>query len=255
MPLRLIAGPQGRLAVDDAPGAGTEPPVVFLHCDAGSHGQWREALAHLRPARRAVAFDFRGSGRSAPAADGDYGHDGRAADIGAVLGALALDQCVLVGHSGGAITALHYAARHADRVRALLLVDPAADGRQFPEAQRRQLLEQLAGPNYRAVLRDYYTSIAGPDAATRARILQDAEATPQATVLGSFRTLSEYDPRPALADYRGRRLSLVTDLGDNPAALHRLDPTLPVRRLHTMGHWPQLDDPAGFHRILDEFLA
>jgi pimeloyl-ACP methyl ester carboxylesterase len=160
-----------------------------------------------------------------------------------------------VGHSGGAVSALHYAARHPDRVEALLLVDPAADGRQFPEAQRRQLLDQLAGPDYRSVLRDYYTSIAGANAATRARILHDADATPQATVLGSFRTLSEYDPRPALAGYRGRRLSLVTDLGDNPAALHRLDPTLPIRRLHTSGHWPHLDDPAGFYRMLDEFLA
>ncbi len=253
MAIRTIDGPQGALAVEDQPGAG--PPVLFVHCDAGNHTQWREALDHLHPRHRAVAFDLRGSGRSAPAANGDYSFAGRAEDVGAVMAALDLADVVLVAHSGGGSTALQYASRHPERVRGLLLVDPAPDGRQFPEDQRRHFLDLLQGPHYRTVLREYYTSIAGPDPAVRDRVVRDAEATPQATVLGTFRALGEYDPVPALAAYRGRRLSLVSAIGDVPIALHRLVPELPHRRLGAEGHWPHLDDPPGFHRMLDEFLT
>lgn len=253
MTIGSIDGPQGRLALNDEPGPG--PAVLFVHGDAGNQTQWREALDHLRTHRRAIAFDLRGSGQSALPADNDYSYAGRSDDIGAVVHALNLGACILVAHSGGGVAALHYAAEHPERVRALLLVDPAGDGRRFPEAQRRHFLELLDGPTWRDTLRDYYTSIAGPNPAVRDRVLRDAAAAPQAAVLGGFRALSQYDPTPALAQFRGRRLSLVTSIGENPAALHHLDTDLPHQPWPIAGHWPHLDDPPAFHRIMDEFIG
>jgi pimeloyl-ACP methyl ester carboxylesterase len=228
--------------------------VLFVHCDCGSQTQWSEALDHLRLRQRAVAFDCRGHGLSAPAANGDYSFAGRAEDVGAVLKALDLGPCILVGHSGGGIVALHYAASQPATIAGLLLVDPATDGRQFPEERRRRLLAQLRGPTFREVLLEYYGAIAGPHQHVRERVLRDAAAVPQPVVIGTFEAVSQYNPRPALAGYNGRRLSLVTPVTDTPAALHHTAPGFPYRRLNTRGHWPQLDDPAEFHRILDEFL-
>jgi pimeloyl-ACP methyl ester carboxylesterase len=250
---RLIAGPRGRLAVEEA-GVG-EPAVVFVHADLGTSAQWARAQAHVAESRRAVALDLRGHGASDPPADGDYSYAGRAADVGAVLDALAVGRAVLVGHSGGATTALHYASTHPERVEALLLVDPPSDGRQFPAEQKEAHLAQLRSPQFREATRAYYGSIAGHDAAVRAQVLGDADRTPQATIVGTMEALGAYDPGPALRGYRGRRLALVTPLGDLPAALYRVDPTLPHRTVAGTGHWIHLDDPEGFERTLDEFIA
>ena len=263
MTVREILGPQGRLTVDDG-GAGDEVPLLFVHCDCGTHEQWRHALDHvraMRPApadarrrlpRRAAAFDLRGHGSSDPAANGDYSFAGRAEDIGAVLDALQLDRAILVGHSGGGITALHFAAQHPDRVVGLFLIDPPGDGRQFPADQRDAMLALLRSPAWSQTMLDYYRSIAGPNEAVRARVLDDAARTPQATVIGTFTALGSYDPMPALRGYRGPRLSLISEMGEQPAALHHLDSTLPHEVIRGTGHWVHLDEP---ERVLDRLEA
>lgn len=240
--------------------------MLFVHCDCGTHEQWHDALDHLRAARgspkaarrvprRAAALDLRGHGASDPPANGDYSFAGRAEDIGAALDALGIDRVALVGHSGGGVTALHFAAHHAERVVALLLVDPAGDGRQFPADQRDAMLAALRSPAWMKATLDYYGSIAGPNEAVRAKVLSDAAHTPQTTVIGTFTTLATYDPMPALRGYRGPRLSLVSEMGDNPVALHRLDSTLPHEMIRGTGHWLHLDEPALFHDRLDAFLG
>ena len=253
MTVREITGPQGRIVVDDGD-ASDEVPVLFVHCDCGTHEQWRDALDHVRLARGAAALDLRGHGASDPPANGDYSFAGRAEDVGAVLDALGFDRVVIVGHSGGGVTALHFAAQHAARVAALLLVDPAGDGRQFPADQRDAMLAALRSPAWQRTTLDYYGSIAGPNDAVRARILHDAAGTPQSTVIGTFTALSTYDSTPALRGYRGPRLSLVSEMGENPAALHRLDSTLPHETIRGTGHWLHLDEPALFRDRLDAFL-
>lgn len=252
MTIRRIAGRQGRLLVDEA-GAPRSAAVVFVHCDCGAHAQWHDTLIHVRATRRGIAFDLRGHGASDPARNGDYSIAGRAEDIGTVLDALDISRVILVGHSGGAICALHYAANHVARVAALLLVDPASDARQLAEERRNALLDALQSPAWSNVLLDYYGSIAGTNAAVREQVLADAAHTPQATVVGVFRALSSYDPMPALRGYTGPRLALVSEMGDNPAALHRLDATLPHEVMAGVGHWLHLDAPVAFRARLDDF--
>jgi pimeloyl-ACP methyl ester carboxylesterase len=254
MTIREIRGAQGQLVVDDGGMMNHKLPVLFVHCDCGTHHQWRDALSHLRTTRRALALDLRGHGASAPAANGDYSFAGRAEDLAAVLDALEIPRVALVGHSGGGITALHHAAQHTVGVGALFLVDPPGDGRQFPEAQKNAMLDALRSPGWAGVTLDYYGSIAGPNEAVRGQVLGDAGRTPQATVIGTFEALASYDPTPALRGYRGPRLSLISAMGENPAALHHIDPTLPHEVVPGTGHWVHLDAPQTFLERLDAFL-
>ena len=78
-----ITGPAGRLYVDDAGSGGL--PVVFVHSFAGSAAHWAEQLDHLRPERRAIAFDLRGHGRSASPEGDHYSIADLADDIAAVV--------------------------------------------------------------------------------------------------------------------------------------------------------------------------
>src|SRR5262245_57894220 len=86
----MLVGPAGALrAVVEGPNPGrgdaaARTPVLFAHSFAGSSVQWGSQLDHVGAARRAVALDFRGHGRSEALPGSLYDVRSFAADIGAV---------------------------------------------------------------------------------------------------------------------------------------------------------------------------
>lgn len=249
-----VAGPQGALAVSEL-GAGGGLPLVFLHADSGRASQWSGVVRALANDRRKIALDFRGSGESAPARDGDYSYLGRADDVAAVADALGLRRFVIVAHSGGAAVALEYAARHATRVAGLLLVDPPTDPRALPQDVREQMVRDLAGPQSLKAQQDFYRTIVGDNPATRERVLADCEAVEHAARAGIGAALANWNPQPALEAWRGPTLVLSTPPSDNEHALYRLRPDLPHRVIGGAGHWIQLDQPALVAREIVAFVA
>ena len=248
---RVIPGPAGRIAVD---GGGAGAPVVFVHSLAGTGGHWSAQLEHLRRSRRAVAFDLRGHGRSEAPRNGDYAINSVAGDIDAVAGALGLERFALVGHSMGGGVALAYAGAHPERVDRLLLLDPIGDGTQIPAPAMQPLLDGLESAAYQETIEAYWDTIAGPNVAVRERLLADLRATPRETVVQGFKAVLGSDPNPHIARFRGPALAVVTPSNDYPFSLHRLKGGPPHRVVEGTGHWIQLDQPAEFNRILDQFL-
>jgi pimeloyl-ACP methyl ester carboxylesterase len=246
-----VSGPAGALALDDGGSGGL--PVVFVHSLAGNSTHWSKQLEHLRRARRAVALDLRGHGRSEPPKNGDYTIAAMAGDVAAVADTLGLDRFVLVGHSIGGGVALAYAGAHPDRVAGLVLVDPIGDGKQIPPAEAKAYLAGFE-TNYDSTSREYWTTVAGPDSVIRKRLLADLKATPGEAVVQGLRDIMQFDPHPALARYSGPKLSVVTPHNDMPSSLHRLGKGFPHRLVEGTGHWIQLDKPEEFNRLLDEFL-
>jgi pimeloyl-ACP methyl ester carboxylesterase len=246
-----VAGPAGTLALDDAGKDG--PAVVLVHSLAGTTQQWSEQLRHLRQTRRAVAFDFRGHGRSDAPKNGDYTLAGMAADIAAIVDSLGLDRFVLIGHSMGGGAALVYAGIHPERVRGLVLIDPIGDGKQIPAAEADGFLAGIES-DYHNASQTYWSSIAGPDAVIRERLLSDLKSTPKETVIRVLREVMKFDPDPALARYTGPKLSIVTPHNDMAFSLHRLGQGFPHQVVEGTGHWVQLDKPEDVNHFLDEFL-
>jgi pimeloyl-ACP methyl ester carboxylesterase len=252
MTLTRIAGPAGTLAVDD--GGRGSPPVVFLHSLAGTGGQWRAQLEHLRPTRRAVALDFRGHGGSAAPADGDYALASLAGDVAAAVDGLGLERFALVGHSLGGGVALVFAAARPERVERLMLLDPIGDGTRIPREEVDPFLAALDSPAYAATIEGYWGSIAGRDPALAARLLADLRATPREAVVTGLRAVSSFDPGPALAGLRVPALAVVTPDNDAPFSLHRVG-GFPHQVIAGTGHWIQLERPEEVNRILDRFLG
>lgn len=75
--------------------------------------------------------------------------------------------------------------------------------------------------------------------------MADLSATPKETVVGSFRTHSEYDPLPALRRYGGPTLAVVTPVNDAKFDLHNLGVDLPHNAFGTIGHWLRTDKNRG----------
>ena len=126
-------------------------PLVCLHGIGSGSASWLEAALIVSQRNRFIAWDAPGYGDSTPLpVDVPRGAD-YAQCLHALLDALGIQRCVLVGHSLGALMAVP-AVRDADRrVAALALISPArgygsavrvADGERV-RAQRLQTLAEL----------------------------------------------------------------------------------------------------------------
>lgn len=248
--LRIADGPAGVIWIDDVPGEGV--PVVFAHAFAGSSGHWSHQLAHLRPDRRAIAFDFRGHGHSSKPTDNDYSVQNLAADISAVADELNLQRMVLVGHSMGASAAIAYAGAEPERVAGLVLV--GAPGRTPPE-QAGKIVASIEA-NYDAVMQGYWDKLlAGARPEVRSRISAEIGSVPKDASLSIIKSLFAFDPLPALDRYHGPTLLVTTPHADGPDALDHVASYLPVKTFTGTSHWAHMDKPAEFNAMLDEFLA
>jgi lipase len=119
---RVLSG-RVMLNVYDFPG--DDPPVLFLH------GFTANGIAALRIGnflayrRRVIAPDLRGRGNS-DTPFSDYGMNTHITDVLACMDRLGVQKFVAAGHSFGAAIAVHLAAKHPDRVSALMLFDGGA---------------------------------------------------------------------------------------------------------------------------------
>jgi len=109
--------------------AGQGPDVVLLHAVTSNMAVWLfigivEALADEF---RVTAYDLRGHGQTDVTPTG-YTSADMAGDLKKLHAALGLGPAYLVGHSFGAVTALHAAVLYADLVRGLILSDPFFPG-------------------------------------------------------------------------------------------------------------------------------
>ena len=114
---------------------GSGPAIVLLHGIGSGAASWMHCALKLGREARVVAWNAPGYGRSAPLAEPAPGAPGYAARLDAFLAALGMEDCLLVGHSLGALMGAAYAARDSGRARRLLLLSPAQG---YGCASRRQ---------------------------------------------------------------------------------------------------------------------
>lgn len=98
-------------------------PVLMLHGIRGYAQTFAGLAAALQPGCRVIAFDQRGRGETDWDPSHDYYTDTYVADIEALVARLGLQRFDLLGHSMGGINAIVYAARHAGKVRRLVIED------------------------------------------------------------------------------------------------------------------------------------
>jgi len=105
--------------------SGAGPDVVLIHGLTGDLSIWFlcQAMGTFGQSFRVTAYDLRGHGYSDMAQSGFTSAD-LARDTFAIMDALEIERATLVGHSFGAVIALHAAVLEPDRVEAAVLSDP-----------------------------------------------------------------------------------------------------------------------------------
>ena len=117
-----VAGRSARVLRAD--GAGDDPQLL-VHGLGGSAPTWIEVVAPLVGRGPVVAVDLPGFGRTPAIAGDQLTIRGYRDFVLRTADALGWDRFTLHGNSMGGLIATHLAARHPDRVSALVLVSPA----------------------------------------------------------------------------------------------------------------------------------
>jgi 3-oxoadipate enol-lactonase len=146
MPTMPVHGCQ--LFYEDSGGHGA--PVLLLHGLLFDGRMFDEQAAALRGQYRCIRMDFRGQGRSGPAARG-FQVEQQTADVLALLRALDVSAAHLVGLSMGGYVSMRIAARHPDTVLSLTLVNTGAGAHpvgKYPEHLALATLARILGPGH-----------------------------------------------------------------------------------------------------------
>jgi pimeloyl-ACP methyl ester carboxylesterase/DNA-binding CsgD family transcriptional regulator len=247
---------------------GSGPPLLLPASFIGhlevewDFAELRDFIGALARDRTVIRYDRLGTGLSDRTGPHEFSVDAETETVAALANELGLDTLSLLGISWGGSTAVVFAARHPERVRALALVGGYANGRGIaPQALRESMVATVEahwGAGSR-MLADVWLPHA--DAAMRERFakLQRAAATPEvaaATLAAVYRTdirpLLPQVRAPALVVHRRNDRAMPFEQGRELAAL------LPHARLVALDgdlHPPWLGDSAAVLTAVDAFLA
>lgn len=250
------------IAYDDA---GTGEGVLFFHAFPLNRSMWDPQVASLARRCRTVRFDVPGFGGSA------HGTDPltieRISDIGAaLLDHLRLDSVVACGCSMGGYAALAFAARHADRLRGLVLADTRAGADSAEGRQGRVEMAERVRWGGQAAARDAMLPrlLAPGTSSNRPEVVRHVERMIEtASVEGIVAALGALAGRPDrsgdLASIRVPTLVICgrEDILTPPAESESMHAVIPRSRLEIIegaGHLANLEAAEEFNRSLGSFL-
>jgi pimeloyl-ACP methyl ester carboxylesterase len=246
-------------------GAGT--PLVLLHGIGSAARAFDDQLAGLSDRLHVIAWDAPGYGGSTCLALESPRASDCAAALAAMLDALGIPACHLIGHSLGTLIAASFAADHPERILSLTLASVAAGQARLPAAEREKALAQRLGdvvelgPRHMAEQRGprLLASAATPEMLRR--VVETMAAVRPDGFSQAARMLASGDIKadiPRLpADMPVQFLYGDGDVITPPARnieVAALRPTAPVHVVKDAGHAVYLEQPARFNSIVLDFV-
>lgn len=111
---------------DNLPQDQQKPVLLFAHGLLWGTHLYDKQVEHFKSSYRCISFDFRGQGKSEVTKSG-YDMDSLAEDAIALLEALEISKCHLVGLSMGGYVAQRVALKRPDLLHSLILLDTGAE--------------------------------------------------------------------------------------------------------------------------------
>jgi pimeloyl-ACP methyl ester carboxylesterase len=259
--------------------AGQGPPLVLIHGVAGRAAQWDQTMIQLADHHTVIAPDLLGHGESAKPR-GDYSLGAFASGVRDLLIGLDIERATVVGHSLGGGIAMQFAYQFPERCHRLVLVSSGGLGQDvhpvlraatlpgseivLPLLAHEKLLQLVAivprllgkvgfrtGPDLTEMAHGY-GSLSNAEA--RAAFIHTVRAVidPMGQRVDASDRLYLASKMPTLIMWGCRDRIIPVDHAE-PA--HEGMPGSRLELFDDAGHFPHLDDPIRFARILARFMA
>lgn len=253
---------------------GSGPALVLIHSGVSDLRFWNDQVALFAQQYRVVRYDVRGAGKTPFGTGGKSGHD----DLRALLEYLGIDKTMVMGCSVGGGIAIDFAQNYPERTSALIPVAAAVGGYEPEEvesedkSERKKLNDSIekayaAGDLYKAA--DLYARVwmDGPkrtpdqvDPAVRAKAVE-MMVTLFELPEDEDENFVELEPDAAsrLSEIEIPTLVIVGD-HDVERLIHHSDfiarkiPGAQKVVMRGVAHYPNMEKPAEFNRIVQGFL-
>jgi pimeloyl-ACP methyl ester carboxylesterase len=258
--------------------AGEGPPVVLIHGITNSCQSWEPAMLRLAEDYDVIAPDLPGHGDS-DRQRGDHSLGAHACMMRDLLHVLEVERATVVGHSLGGGVAMQFSYQFPEMLERLVLVSSGGLGREVSPLIRSAALpfaEQVLPLLTARPLVDAGSSVAG--------LLGRLGLQPGADLAEISRGIASLGDTERRAAFVRTVRSVMSPRGQRETANDRLylasgtptlidwgarDPIIPVEHGHGAhervphsqlevfegsGHFPQLDDPERFAKLLKGFI-
>jgi sigma-B regulation protein RsbQ len=231
--------------------------LVFVHCWACDRTYWDSQVSEFAKNYRVVTIDLPGHGQSGQGRK-SWSIPSFAEDVKTVVTKLDLKRVVLIGSSMGGPISLEAARVMPDRVVAVVPVDSMLNVEQkVPPDQLDAVMKQMQA-DYKGTVtsltNQFFFSPSTP-APVKERVLRDATARPPEMAIAIMRGILTHDSVPTL---RETKIAVHAINGDraptNLEANRKYAPQFDTSIIKGSGHYPMLENPAGFNQALAEIL-
>ncbi|GGS16884.1 hydrolase [Streptomyces humidus] len=253
------------------------PAIVMLHGLRSYARTFAPLAARLADSHRILAVDARGRGDSDWDPHGEYYTSAYVGDLEQFADRLGLDRFVLLGHSMGGATSYVYAARHPERVTALIVED-IGPGSSISGAGAERIKREMAGtptefPDFEAARAYWRTLRPGiSEAALASRLRHTLRPGScgrwlwKADMAGIARARLDPDPArrldlwPHIDGLRCPTLVIRGGASDflpaaTAEAMTARNPRVRTADIPGAGHYVHDDDPDSFCRLVEQFLT
>ena len=244
--------------------SGEGSPVVLLHGLFGMARNLGVVQRAIAPRHRVLAMDLRNHGDS-PHAPGMTFPE-LAGDVAETMQALGVERAAVIGHSMGGKTAMMLALSHPALVSRLMVADiaPSKNPPSFDDYATAMRSIPLV-PGLTRQQADEALSSVVAEASLRAFLLQNMRFGAEPVwrigldnIMAGMKDILDWPDTGRI--YEGRTLFVAGETSPYIKEEHRpaIKALFPHSRLVTLkgaGHWLHADNPEGFNKIVEAFLA
>lgn len=245
---------------------GQGPVMLFVHGWSANAQYWSPQLQFFAQSHRVIAYDWRGMGQS-NGGDTAYPFAQLVDDLEVFINQLNINKPILVGHSLGGVTVLHFAARHPNKASAIIAVDAPGDGNWLTGklshvgskalkfvSDERLLHWQLPLNQYFFYSDEFVRNQANKISAWRKQFLSNSRVSLE----NAFAAMAYRQPLPTVhtstpillvVGQKDRFISLTQTLNYQQKFNHAQ-----LKVLAGAGHMSTLEKPDVFNTLLSEFL-
>jgi len=239
--------------------SGSGRPILLIPGLGCPGSIWKDTVAHLAPGAQTHVLTLSGfAGR--PPIDKPLVATARA-ELATYIRDRHLEHPVVIGHSLGGFLAYWIAATEPDLVGPVVAVDAVPAIGAFPGAaesgaQMRDGWKKMSADEFAAATRQFFGTMAN-DPIKLQPLLADILRSDQRAMADAFYELFSTDIRADLPNIQAPVLAILADSPYQKLIGEQLGP-VPQHEVVTIPHTKHIvmfDDPAGFFRALDGFLA